>query len=245
MMLHKLGAACAIAGVALFGSAGSALADGMPVRGYGGPCCWTWSGFYIGGHLGRAWDNIDWANVSLTGEPVNNNASGFIGGGQIGYNLQFGHAVVGIEGTLSRANLSDDYRSVVNPAQVTYSTDINWIATLAGRLGYAGDHWLVYAKAGWATARVELSGLQTAIPDAFHLDDRRHGWVVGGGFQYMVSLNLSLGVEYNFIDLGSASYASVTRIGILFTIRDVDAEIHTVTARLNFKFGRDEPRPLK
>jgi outer membrane immunogenic protein len=245
MMLRKIGVGFAVAAVGLVGSLGSATADGMPGRGYGGACCLSWTGFYIGGHLGYARSDVDWANVSLTGERVNNDDRGFVGGGQIGYNWQIGNIVIGAEGTLSRTNLEDDYRSVVNPAAVTYSTDINWIGTVAGRLGFASGPALVYAKAGWATANVELSGRQTAIGDAFSFDDRRNGWVVGGGFEYLFNRNLSFGVEYNFIDLGSDSHAGFTRLGLPYTIRDVDVEIHTVTARLNFKFGDDRARPLK
>jgi outer membrane immunogenic protein len=245
MMLRKLGAGFAVAAVALVGSLGSATADGMPGRGYGGACCLSWTGFYVGAHLGYGRSDVDWADVSLTGEPVHNDARGFLGGGQLGYNWQAGNVVIGVEGTLSRTNIDDDYRSVVVPAAVAYSTDINWIGTVAGRLGFASGPALVYAKAGWATANVQLSGVQTAIPDAFSRDDRRNGWVVGAGFEYLFSRNLSFGVEYNFIDLGSASYAGFTRIGLPYTIADADVEIHTVTARLNFKFGRDEPRPLK
>jgi outer membrane immunogenic protein len=245
MIVRKLGAGLAVAAVALVGSFGSALADGMPGRGYGGACCFTWSGFYVGAHIGRAWDHVDWANVSLTGEPVKNDGSGFIGGGQIGYNVQAGNVVFGVEATLSRTNLGDDYVSVVNPAQVSYSTDIRWIGTVAGRLGFAHDRFLVYGKAGWATANVELAGRQSAIPDAFSIDDRRNGWVVGGGVEYAFNRNLSLGVEYTFIDLGSTSYAGFTRIGLPYTLRDADVDIHSVTARLNFKFGDDRARPLK
>jgi outer membrane immunogenic protein len=217
----------------------------MPGRGYGGACCLSWTGFYVGAHLGYGRSEVDWADVSLTGEPVHNDGRGFLGGGQIGFNWQSGNVVFGVEGTLSRTNIDDDYRSVVVPAAVAYSTDINWIGTVAGRLGFASGPALVYAKAGWATANVQLSGVQTAIPDAFSRDDRRNGWVIGGGFEYLFSRNLSFGVEYNFIDLGSASYAGFTRIGLPYTIADADVEIHTVTARLNFKFGRDEARPLK
>jgi outer membrane immunogenic protein len=245
MMLRKLGAGFAVAAVALVGSLGSATADGMPGRGYGGACCLSWTGFYVGAHLGYGRSEVDWANVSLTGEPVHNDARGFVGGGQIGYNWQTGNIVFGVEGTLSRTNVDDNYRSVINPAAVTYSTDINWIGTVAGRLGFASGPALVYVKAGWATANVELSGRQTAINDSFSLDDRRNGWVVGGGFEYLFTRNLSLGVEYNFNDLGSASYVGLTRLALPYTIRDADVEIHTVTARLNFKFGRDDPRPLK
>jgi hypothetical protein len=62
---------------------------------------------------------VDWANVNLTGERVNNNSSGFIGGGQVGYNQQFGNTVLGVEATLSGADLSDRTRSVVDPVNVS------------------------------------------------------------------------------------------------------------------------------
>ena len=249
MMRRKFGAGLAVAAFTLVGSVGVAVADRMPGRSYGAPCCFTWSGFYIGGHLGGAWSDVEWGAVSLTGplgvgEPVKNDGRGFIGGGQIGYNLQVGNVVLGIEGTLSHANLDDDHTSIFNPF-VTYSTDINWIGTVAGRLGVAHDRVLAYVKAGWATANIELSGTNTQLGDAFSGDDRRNGWVVGGGLEYMFSRNLSFGVEYNYIDLGSASYAGTTRLGIPFTIRDVDMDVQSVTARVNFRFGGDHARPLK
>src|SRR5215831_9611604 len=86
-----------------------------------------WTGFYMGGHVGGAWSAVDWANVNLTGERVNNDASGFIGGGQLGYNKQFGVVVLGAEAMLSGDTLSDDFRSLKSPT-LTYSTDVNRIA---------------------------------------------------------------------------------------------------------------------
>src|SRR5262249_53394774 len=161
-----------------------------------------------------------------------NDDSGFIGGGQIGYNKQFSNVVVGVEATISGASLENSFRSFVNPA-VTYSTDINTIATVTGRLGYAGDKWLVYGKAGWAGAEVDVSGRNPAIPESFSISDWRNGWTVGTGIDYKITRNISFGVEYSYIDLGSENFASVTREGLPFTIRDHDVQIQSVTARLN------------
>jgi len=204
----------------------------------------SWAGWYIGLHAGVNWQqghNTPSANYGAT---LTTSSTGFIGGGQIGYNVQAGNIVFGIEATLSGSNLGDDYRSVVNPV-VTYSTDVNWIGTVAGRLGVAHDRFLAYVKAGWATANIEVAGNNPGFPDAFSIDDRRNGWVIGGGLEVLVSRNLSLGIEYNHIDLGSASYVGTTRAGIPFTIRDVDMDVQSVTARVNFKFGGDHARPLK
>ena len=225
-----------------------AVADGYsrPGTTYAAPPLLSWTGFYVGAHLGGAWSDVEWANVTWTGERVTNNSSGFFGGAQMGYNQQFGNIVLGVETTLSGGSLSRSFRSVVDPAAVTYNTVDNTIVTVTGRLGVAGDQWMLYAKAGWAGTQVDLSGRNTAIPDRFSFDDWRNGWTVGGGFEYKVSRNISLGLEYSFIDLGSESVSGVTRLGTPVLVRDNDVQIQAITARLNYQFYREEARaPMK
>src|SRR5262245_59061423 len=228
--------------------ASAAVADGYePPVGYAVVPFVRWTGLYIGGHVGGAWSEVDWSNISLTGERFNKSESGFIGGGQIGYNYQIGYVVVGVEASLSGADLSSDFRSIVTPA-VRFSADINTIATVTGRFGVASDQWLLYGKAGWAGAQVDFSGRNPALPDSFSFDDWRNGWTLGAGLEYKLGPNMSLGVEYSFIELNSERDNGVTRIGLPVTLRDHDLQIQSVTARLNFQFYRDEyrvPPPVK
>jgi outer membrane immunogenic protein len=167
---------------------------------------------------------------------VKNDASGFIGGGQIGYNLQAGNVVFGIEATLSRTNLSDDYRSVVNPF-VTYSTDINWTGSVVGRLGFLTTAFL---SAGQDGRRQTYSCLAT-IPwsDGFSGDDQRHGWVVGGGVEYAFN-RPELGRQYNYMDLGTVSNG-IHRCWLHRRHQNVDL-MCTRSGSLNFKFGGDHAR---
>jgi outer membrane immunogenic protein len=218
-------------------TASSAIADGYspPPEGYAAVPFIGWTGFYIGGHVGGAWSTVDWANVNLTGERVNNDARGFIGGGQIGYNQQFGVVVLGAEAMLSGDTLSDDFRSLKSPT-VTYSTDVNTITTVTGRLGVAAGQWLVYAKAGWAGARVDVAGHDTVGPDSFSLDQWRNGWTAGTGLEYKVARNIGLGLEYSFIDLGSQHYHLTTTLGAPVNIVDHDVQVQSVTGRLNLHF---------
>ncbi|HJU31069.1 MAG TPA: outer membrane protein [Hyphomicrobiaceae bacterium] len=232
------GAVCAL-------GASSASADGYRPTRYSAPTLSSWTGFYFGAHAGGVWQTVDWADVSLTGERVNNDSSGFIGGGQIGYNFQTGNVVFGVEASISGTTLDDTHRSTVNPAAVRYSTDIDTIATVTGRLGIVADRALIYVKAGWAGANVGISGTNTALPDSFSIDDWRNGWTVGGGVEMKVTRNVSLGLEYSYIDLGSENYTGVTTAANAFTITDHDTQIHSVTARLNVQLYRDEYRPLK
>ena len=126
--------------------------------------------------------------------------------------------------------------------------DINTVATVTGRFGFASDQWLLYGKAGWAGAQVNFSGRNTALQDSFSFDNWRNGWTLGAGLEYKISRNMSLGVEYSFIDLDGERDNGVTRLGLPVTLRDHDLQVQSVTARLNFHFYRDEysvPPPVK
>jgi outer membrane immunogenic protein len=228
--------------------AGAAIADGyVPPPDYVVVPFVSWTGLYIGGHVGGAWSEIDWSNINLTGERFDKTNSGFIGGGQIGYNYQIGNLLLGVEATVSGADLNRDFRSIALPT-VHFSADIDTIATVTGRFGYASDQWLFYGKAGWAGAQVNFSGRTTALADSFSLDNWRNGWTLGTGVEYKINRHMSFGVEYSFIDLNSGRDSGVTRLGFPVTIRDHDLQVQSVTARLNFQLYRDEynvPPPVK
>jgi outer membrane immunogenic protein len=234
-------------------SATAASADGYrPRAAYAVAPFTSWTGFYIGGHVGGAWSDVEWSNVTFsnvtfTGERFDNSASGFIGGGQIGYNQQIGNIVLGVEATISGADLSKDFHSILVPT-VNFTADINTIATVTGRFGVAANQWLFYGKAGWAGAQVEASGRNTAPLDRFSFDDWRNGWTAGVGLEYKITRNVSFGVEYSFIELNNETDNGLSRLSLLpVTLRDRDLQIQSVTARLNFQFYRDEYRapPLK
>jgi outer membrane immunogenic protein len=249
--LTTLGASIAIAAAI---SSTAAFADGYRARAaYAVPAPMSWTGFYIGGHIGGAWSdadlsNVTFAGVALTGERFNEGTSGVIGGGQIGYNQQFGNIVLGVEATLSGTNLSRDFHSVLFPA-INFSADINTIATVTGRFGVAGPQWLFYGKAGWAGVEFDLHGRNTdpLALNGFEFDDWRNGWTVGLGLEYKIARNLSFGVEYSFIELNNEDENRLSRLGLPVTLRDHDLQIQSVTARLNYQFYRDEFRaaPLK
>jgi opacity protein-like surface antigen len=100
-------------------------------------------------------------------------------------------------------------------------------------------------------------GCLTAPVSSSGDSDKRHdGWVVGGGIEKMIYPNLTLGVEYNYIDLSSRTHSVDAPLNIGnfaqvpggFKVRvDPDA-IQTVTLRLNFLLNAPtyaEAAPLK
>jgi outer membrane immunogenic protein len=239
-MKPHVGAVRALLAIASGIWASSASADGyQPLAGYAAPIFVSWTGIYVGGHIGGAWSDSTWANVDFTGEPGNMTTIGFLGGVHLGYNYQFNKMLLGVEATYSGTTLNDGFISVVDP-NVTYKNNVNDIITVTGRLGVALDRWLMYAKGGWASAQVVVSGLDATTTDSFSLSDRRNGWTVGGGLEYKVAHNISFGVEYGYIDLGSKTYNGTTALALPVTVTSDAIHMQTATARLSFHFNHGE-----
>ena len=85
---------------------------------------------------------------------------------------------------------------------------------------------------------IGTSGTNAAIPDAFSDNETHQGWFIGGGLEYAATDNVIVGAEYNYIDLGGKkNHNGTTDIGIPYVNADVEAQIHTITARVSFKFN--------
>jgi outer membrane immunogenic protein len=193
-----------------------ALAADLPVKGPSLPApnylrapppVFGWTGFYIGGNAGAA---LPFSNVSDTLFVQNfdtgkNNAS-FIGGGQIGLNVQLSEVVVGIEGDFDGvANNHSAGTGIAIPAvgTIQVSSSERWISTAAARFGVTFDHWLLYAKAGagWVgndnfTISNVTAGLAVTSPS-----NTTTGWLGGAGFEWAFAQNWSVKVEYDYLGL--------------------------------------------
>jgi outer membrane immunogenic protein len=239
------------AAVSLLLATGSALANGMERGRIGYDRPWSWSGFYVGGHAGGAWGDADWNHANpVPNQPISASPSGFVGGGQIGLQHQWGSWVAGVELSFSGAKLDDTVNSTV-VADRSRSMDISNIFLAGVRLGYAMDRSLLYVKGGYANAEVEISSNVVSSGALTSSSSKReNGWNIGAGWEYAVSPNVIFGVQYDFISLDGSDRLNTQTpafAGSTTHHLDVDADIHVVTARLSYKFGRElEPvRPLK
>src|SRR3954447_11496801 len=110
----------------------------------------SWTGIYIGGHVGFGLTSPRWTDpVAGSRDLGGREAWGALGGGQVGFNWQLQSIVVGAELEGSWADLEGDHQDVsvlVNPN--TLSSQVNGIATATGRIGFAFKQLLVYAKGG-------------------------------------------------------------------------------------------------
>ena len=95
----------------------------------------NWSGFYIGGNLGGAWASGS-VSDSLFGLSASTSHSGFLGGGQAGFNYQFGSFVAGVEWDFDATSLNATGPGVVTAiGTLQGSANTDWASTLAARLG--------------------------------------------------------------------------------------------------------------
>ncbi|NWG23106.1 MAG: porin family protein [Pseudorhodoplanes sp.] len=216
-------ASLAIAGLALsMVSASAADLSRRPVYKAPPPVAqiYNWTGFYIGGHIGGAFgsEEVTGLPAGFTGKT---DPDGFIGGAQAGYNWQSGNWVFGIEGDWSWSGA--DGSTVIGATPFT--SDQNWLATATGRIGYAWDNWLWYAKGGAAWLSTDYG------TPGFSLSDTRTGWTIGGGVEVGLAPNWSAKLEYNYMDFGSEGYVFPQGPAT------VDTQIHVVKAGLNYRFN--------
>ena len=199
------------------------------------------------------------------------NANGWAAGGHAGYNWQQGMAVFGFETDLqaTRLHAVPDGMLAFAPfpgcncpgalaagtafAQTTGSID--WYGTVRGRLGIAAGPWLVYDTAGLAYGNVNLSskfGFSSVLPAGspfstnLLVTETKTGWVAGAGFEYLVRPNVSVGLSYQYVDLGSLSGTSSAAGTAFFTpvtltqLASAHAQFQTVMASLSWQFA---PQP--
>ncbi len=178
-----------------------------------------WTGFYIGGKLGGAWSDISWTqdlNLFTVGAPLGAAAdfkpSGFAGGVIGGGNVQVGHWVFGLELAYWGVDLSQSITSPFFPATDTFSTQIDAIGTIEGRIGYSWDHYLVFGKGGWAGSNAQLTLTRAGGPTAT-TDEFVDGFTLGGGFEVMTWPSVVLGLEYDYVDLDLSSAPSCPLCG--------------------------------
>jgi outer membrane immunogenic protein len=239
MMMRKflLGTVSAVA------LGGTAMAADLPSRQYAPPPpiipIFTWTGFYVGVNAGYGWstNNDNGIFVPGIGFTGGGDVSGFVGGGQIGYNYQFGAFVAGIEADIQWADLSrnnnnnvifDGAGNAVFLGGGNNNSDTEWFGTVRPRLGYAFDRALVYITGGLA------------------FTDNNAGWTIGGGLEYAFTNNLTAKVEGLYVSIDQGNNNSVFGLGVLnngvcgpfncFGGNNNNLEFGVVRAGLNYKF---------
>jgi outer membrane immunogenic protein len=245
------------------------------------PVC-VWCGFYVGVNAGGTFGGDNSVNsvgvpIGAPGAPVGvpglisaTNAAtanipvggrnGFIGGGQIGYNWQFGAALVGVEtdfqglssrgsGALFQAAPTPGFPGDFRNTTLTATNSVDYLGTLRGRLGYLWTpSFLIYGTGGLAYGDAKSSttifqqpvgpgvvGVNVPYGSAGSFSQTRAGWTAGAGVEWMFMPHWTAKVEYLHYDLGSVSYSP----GTLTSLTTAGAVFYSLTSQSSTKFDGD------
>jgi opacity protein-like surface antigen len=175
----------------------------------------NWSGFYIGGNLGGGFSDGSWADpfpstigprgfVNVAGFGDETHATGPLGGGQIRANWQIGHWVVGVEADAGTAHIRGENTCFSGIGGINCMHQVNAVASVTGRAGFAWDRSLLYVKGGGAGTDVTYSPLGNT--NALALGTGRTtldlwGWTAGAGIEYALTNHWTTFAEYDHIGL--------------------------------------------
>ena len=243
--------------------AGPAMAADMPLKAPPPVVYYSWTGCYVGGHVGGKSSRADthWGAVSpavnllfFPGTAVADSIymSGALGGAQVGCQYQFaGGWLFGIEGDGSWTQ-SDGQSRVLGIAglvpappglglneQVTE----HWVATARARLGYAWDKWMVFVTGGGAWAGVEdkiftsifvVAGNNNGLLANAISQQTLSGWTAGFGAEYALGYGWSVKGEYLYMDFSNHTFFGTT----IAPFAEVNLHLRQSVARfgLNYKF---------
>ncbi|MCA0399425.1 MAG: porin family protein [Proteobacteria bacterium] len=172
----------------------------------------SWTGLYAGVHAGYGF-----GSATGRGSGVFKDPSGFVGGGQIGYNYQMGQFVLGAETDLSFTTMSGKNNVAGTKDKIPY------FGTVRARAGVAVDRFLPYLTAGYAYGGSTVRENGVGKSSTLH-----HGWAAGGGVEYAFTNNLTARIEGLYVDLGDKR--------VLGGTRKYGAESGVIRAGINAKF---------
>jgi len=248
-----------MAGLMALGIAAPASAADLAARPYAKAAppmmaaSYDWSGLYLGLNGGGASSRECYTLTSVAGVALSptasegcHNATGGLAGGQIGYRLQSGGWVFGVEAQGDWARLRGSNPSpTAGIIPYTNQTRIDALGLFTGQVGYAWNNVLLYVKGGAAVTDNQYSSFFTAAGVQFNnAGDTRWGGTVGTGVEVSFAPNWSVGVEYDHLFMGNpnVTFPATTLAfppftGAVTRSDNIGQGVDMGTVRVNYRFG--------
>ena len=142
-------------------------------------------------------------------------SNGALAGVKAGYDMQFGSFVLGAVVDYAVVDQEDSVTGFsTTPAYYTFTRNLQSMAALRARLGYAVGPALVYATGGGVIAKVDNSFTTSNGVNTFTAredDDEADGYQWGGGVEYALAPNLTVTGEYLYTSVDTGDH--VIRVG--------------------------------
>jgi outer membrane immunogenic protein len=170
----------------------------------------------------RAEAVVGWDRVSDGTGQDSGSSDGVVYGGAIGYDVQAGGAVLGLEAELTGSSTDTRADSLLiagDRLRIDAGRDI----FLGGRVGVAvTPNTLIYAKGGYTNARIDIDYRTptVSVEDGINLD----GYRLGAGAEVKLGANTYLKGEYRYSHYGEAEGY------------DVDLDRHQVLGGIGIRF---------
>lgn len=204
----------------------------------------NWGGFYVGVTAGGTWSKGDTEVVcndpngifdTVFGTPncrfpiesgaletrYDTGDAGVLGGLTLGYNVQAGNLVAGLEVDVSASSIAGEdkqFKDVppTSPGERILVQDLEWLSTVRGRLGYASQNWLVFVTGGLAIGRLDY-GYSASYSNGVATADLSEtktevGYTLGAGGEVGFG-PFSLKGEYLYFDLGERDLSAQFYVG--------------------------------
>ena len=233
----------------------------MPAKAPMAAASYSWTGCYVGAHAGAGWGQtkVSDPNVALfgpsitptSGDTIGVDGAGAVLGGQIGCDYQFANNwVIGLAGDFSWANIDaseiDPFFNGKSGGPIPLHAKTDFLATATGRLGYAWDHYLLYAKGGaaWAHTKYNFDNLSNfhsgfcavgvgCFPTA---SETRLGWTAGAGFEWAFANSWSAFAEFDYYNFANHAVTFTSQIGTSVPY-NVKQSVEVAKIGINYRFG--------
>jgi high affinity Mn2+ porin len=212
---------------------------------------YDWSGFYVGGHLGYAWGNSNWAASGADGSAAGSlnfsqginpftEAGSWNEGVQFGYNAMLKNRFVfGVEADLTfpayqnLAGISTGNATTYAGGNNSYTDTLLASGTVRARIGYAPGNWLFYATGGlaWTVDQFTLAQQTTGISAV--AQQPRVGWAAGAGVEFPITGHWTGKLEYLYTQYGSTS----VNFAPLADQINSNLSLQEIRLGLNYQFG--------
>lgn len=184
----------------------------------------TWTGFYLGGHVGYLWarNSIEEADIIL----AEGHTNGVVGGVLGGANWQTGPLVLGAEADIGWSNAHGSKLGI----DESFDYNIHWTSHVRGRAGYAAfPSTLLYIAGGLAITHDTVRMLELVPPMV--CGGTFTGWSIGAGIEQAFTRYISARLEYLYDNFGHKTYTmndDTYRVGVTG---------NTVRGAVIFRFG--------
>jgi hypothetical protein len=211
---------------------------------------YDWSGISVGAKVGYASMDAKLENrvvgsqhyFTAYGDSIDLKDNSALGGIFINAQKQYKNYLFGIELDHTFGDLEETKQMAGRFATNNFKVRMKNINSIAGKLGYAFDENLIYAKLGYASAKFETQSNE--IPTFDHVgtsNARQNGYLLGLGYDRHLNIlnkNIILGVNYDHYEFNDKTQIGQDLSGFISTYNvNVNPSFDSLMLKLSYKFN--------